>query len=300
MTTRGAAAQSFNLVRGQALSGRLSPTVVGRAETPAGHACAVLMLGTGSADIAVQGQQLQLAGPGLAWTPWHLGDRMTVAPGAEGAYLLIGATTLLNAIGHSAETAELSALSQRPFTLPLGERRDLRRRVAAGLDAILEEQSNAAAAARTIIEAHLRILLVRLWRAYDVAALAGGPRSPAEQIFNQFNGLVEIHYRERWTVQAYAATLGVSRDRLIDICKRIGGRTPKALISARVFLEARLLLEHTTNSIEQIAGGLGFASASHFSHFFAEMAEVPPSHYRAERARTRSAPRGDAALFAWP
>jgi AraC family transcriptional activator of pobA len=112
--------------------------------------------------------------------------------------------------------------------------------------------------------------------------------------------LVERHFRDRWTVARYAAALGVSRDRLGDICRRIRGRSPSDLIAARVAGEARLLLANSTNSVEQIAALLGFHGAANFNRFFRRATGEPPGRYRARQAR--GAPDGPAPRrpYEWP
>lgn len=300
MTVPRLTAEQSDLLRGNRFAGGLRPTVVGRAEALAGRSLAVLLLEDGAADLATEAQTIRLAGPVLTWLPWAEDGRMTIAPGAVGAYLVIGAATLRNAIGHLAESVELRALSDRRLSLSLAKRRDLLDQLRTSFAVILDEEAHAATAARTIIEAHLQILLVRVWRAYDVALGTDHPRSPAERIFNRFNGLVELHFRDRWPVLAYAAALNLSRDRLGDICRRVGGRSPKEIVSTRLAVEARLLLQQSTHSVEEIAGILGFASASHFSHFFVRMAGQPPGRYRQDQSARAPLGAQDAEIYSWP
>ena len=92
---------------------------------------------------------------------------------------------------------------------------------------------------------------------------------------------MERHFRDRWTVGDYARTLGVTRDRLGDMCRRVRGLGPKDIIDRRVMLEARLLLETSGRSVNEIAGTLGFASSAQFNRFFSHHADQPPGRYRA-------------------
>ena len=288
------------LIRGKAFSGGLWPVVLGRADSLPVRSRAALLLEEGAARLETADGGRDITGPALAWISWPEDARIVVAPGSVGSLMVVGVTTLLNAIGHTPEAAELRGFAERDMLLALADRPQLRRRLEAGIGAILDERAGAAAAARTIIESHLRIMLVRLWRAQDVAGHAGNPRSPAEQLFNRFSGLLEEHYRDHWTVQDYARVLGVSRDRLGDICRRIDGRSPKDLCAARLAMEARMLLERSTHSVEQIAGLLGFATSSQFSRFFSRAAGLPPGRFRAELPRRRREAEDAGALHAWP
>ena len=113
--------------------------------------------------------------------------------------------------------------------------------------------------------------------------------------------MIERNFRDRWTVQDYAAALGTSRDRLGDVCQRVRGIGAKDLIDRRVILEARLQLEQSSNSVEQIAGLLGFQSAAQFTTFFRRRMGRPPAAYRAHVQSGRSAgTEHDGNLFEWP
>jgi AraC family transcriptional activator of pobA len=103
-------------------------------------------------------------------------------------------------------------------------------------------------------------------------------------------------------VARYAAELGLSADRLHDLCVQQLGRSPRQLLHQRTVREACALLAGTEHPIERIAGALGFGSASHFSRLFKRWLGVSPQGWR-QQAR-REPGRGSAALPAsyadWP
>jgi AraC-like DNA-binding protein len=83
--------------------------------------------------------------------------------------------------------------------------------------------------------------------------------------------LIELHYRQNLSVEAFASLLGVTRPHLHDTCLRGTGRTPLALIHDRVISEAKLMLEQTELLVEQVAYGLGFREPAYFNRFFKRM-----------------------------
>lgn len=290
------------LIRAKPFESSLSSRIFGRAESIAGNSWAGILVEEGSVRIRTEDHETELHGPAVYWLPWSDRNRMTIAPGAVGAYVNLGSTTLYNAIGYKAESTELRTMSVQEFSLNLTQMPDLLRVAKECFSAISTEHQAQASASRTIIEAYLRILLIRLWRAYDVSGSAGRPRAPTQEIYNRFNNLVELHFRDRWSVSRYAQSLNISRDRLGDICRKEGGHAPKHIIDSRISIEACLILEHSTNSLEQVSGLLGFATAAHFSRFFSRMIGIPPGSFRSNKITQISDTTlpDESAAYEWP
>lgn len=91
-----------------------------------------------------------------------------------------------------------------------------------------------------------------------------------------FRQLIEKHYRDHWNSDAYCKMLGVTQRRLLNACKHVTGKFPKALIHERVMREAHASLIYSNKSISEIAYALGFESAAYFSHFYKRNAGVSP------------------------
>lgn len=87
------------------------------------------------------------------------------------------------------------------------------------------------------------------------------------------------------TVARYAQQLGISRDRLNDLCRRAHGRPSDRLIRDRLALEARIYLQSSSLTIDQIAAALGFSSAAQFCRVFSRAEGRPPGRYRADQTR---------------
>lgn len=290
---------ALTTVRAGVLDGALRPRVVGLAESMPGPAWFALLLESGRAVIA--DEDMPVIGPALAWRPWPRGARAKFAAGATGGYALLGATALANAVGYMPEARELREMADRAITAPLSGQPGPLRTLRFSFAGLSLEVGATGAAARVAVEAYLRLALVEVYRAGQSQLGASDGASPAHRSFTRFSELVEIHFRDRWSVADYASTLGMSRDRLGDICQRVRGLGPKEIIDRRVAVEARLLLRNSSNSIQQIAALLGFSSAPQFSRFFKRTTGLPPGHYRSEYATDANAGTRDPVLpYEWP
>ncbi len=74
----------------------------------------------------------------------------------------------------------------------------------------------------------------------------------------------------------FAERLSVHVNHLNRAVKEITGKSTTELISARVANEAKSLLQHTDNSVAEIAYSLGFEHASNFNIFFKKQTGLTP------------------------
>ncbi|MEQ9037568.1 MAG: AraC family transcriptional regulator [Silicimonas sp.] len=175
-------------------------------------------------------------------------------------------------------------MEDKVITAPLSDRRECLQTMRFAFNGLNRELRSDGMAARAVVEAYLRVILIEVYRAGQSQMAGGDKATSSNREFTKFIELVEAHFRERWTVNAYAGSLGMSRDRLGDICHRVRGLRPKDLIDRRVTVEARLQLENSSNSIQEIAALLGFSSSPQFTRFFVRTMGTPPGLYRKECA----------------
>lgn len=171
-------------------------------------------------------------------------------------------------------------MSAREFTLALDTKPDIAQTLSNCFTAILGELEKAQTGMETVIEAQIRIMLVSLWRAGVNEMIEDQRYNATNLTLERFRHLVEAHLRERWPVQRFAVELGVSPDRLHDICTRTLGKPPQRLIRDRLTFEAQALLQRSHQTLDQIADYLGFRSTSQFSVFFKNEVGVPPGAFR--------------------
>ncbi|WP_439122306.1 helix-turn-helix domain-containing protein [Marivita sp.] len=286
-------------VRAGALTGDLRSRIVGLAESLRGPSWCAILLEDGGAVLA--GEDARIEAPVLAWRPWQETSRLRFDAGAVGTYVLLSASALGNTIGHLPEARDLRDVADHKLTVPLSAGSETRFALRTAFGGIRRELEEDAVAAHVVVEAYLRVILIELLRA--APSYSGGPQgaSPSHRSFTRFSTLVERHFRDRWSVSLYAETLGLTRDRLGDMCRRVRGLGPKDIIDRRVMIEARLLLETSGRSVNEIATALGFGSAAQFSRYFVRHAGQPPGSYRVAFLKGLEAGVSDPARpFDWP
>ena len=244
----------------------------------------------------------RIEGPAIIWTPKDDTHRIRASAGSNGALMVVGGAVLSNALGHKPEAAAIRLMAARDFALELSSKPEMVRGLEACFSAILREIASAQTGMETIIEAHIRILLVSLWRGgiHETSHNVSYPE--ANLTLERFRHLLEVHLRERWPVNRFAAELGISTDKLHDICTRNLGIAPQRLVQERLAFEAQALLQRSYQSFAEIANYLGFKSTSQFSSFFkAETGLAPGSFRKALRDREGAAELIHSQTYAdWP
>ena len=128
-------------------------------------------------------------------------------------------------------------------------------------------------------------LLVLLLRDAPGTSGPGAAAPDGARLAAEFRDLVNRRFREHWSVARYAAVLSVSQSRLSRTIRRASGRSPAALINARLLLEAQRNLHYTEATAAQIALDLGFQDPAYFSRFFKRLTGVTPRRYRINSRR---------------
>lgn len=126
----------------------------------------------------------------------------------------------------------------------------------------------------------LRSLLIRIEREKRHSDRAVGAGHSRYFSFLQFRSLLEEHYRENWSVGAYAQRLNTTTKTLSTIVRSETGKTCSQMISDRTILEAKRRLCHTPALINAIGYDLGFEDPSYFVKFFRKQTGTTPSDFR--------------------
>lgn len=282
-------------LRAGSVPGALRSRVLGLAEALPGPAWLAVQVETGV--LRLPSEDAEVRGPALVWRPWPAGARAVFEPGAVGAYILIGPTAFAESAGGIPETREIREALSEPVTVAPAPAMAPTR---TAFSCVCDELGSGRAAAPAVVAAYLRVILVELFRHAGMATAEPGAGPPAHRGFARFAALVESRFRDRWTVNDYARGLGMSRDRLGDICRRARGLGPKEVIDRRLVAEAKLQLRTSSASVQEIAAMLGFASAPQFAHFFKRRVGLPPGAFRTAQSDPGGDAPGPARPYDWP
>jgi two-component system, response regulator YesN len=127
--------------------------------------------------------------------------------------------------------------------------------------------------------------IVRSYAPGPSGADAGGTKPPIRansQIIKTMRAIEERYADASLHVGTVAHDLGVSTEHLCRVIKRQTGLTFVMLLRRARVRAACRLLQTTTLSMKEIAGRVGFSSASRFDNDFKTVCGVSPSAYRAD------------------
>jgi len=239
-----------------------------------------ILLTTGTGAIETGDEIVALEAPCLAWVPWRPGRSLRIRAGGVGAYFSVSEEVLVDAIGSNPESVDLRLLVERRVVASMADEREMIGDAEHALDLIIRELHRPRSGSWNMVLAQVRSILVLLWRLSGIEEVAILSQGEPSRLLQRFRQLLEINFRERWPVGDYAAALQISHDRLHDICRRELDKTPRQLIQERVIYEAKLRLERSAMTVEQVAGSIGFRDVGHFSRFFKSKVGLPPASYR--------------------
>ncbi len=123
----------------------------------------------------------------------------------------------------------------------------------------------------------LLILCTRIYKTQNTI-LEGNKQNV--DIIREYNYLVEKHFKEKHSVNAYAELLNKSPKTLSNLFKKHGNMSPLQFIQNRIMLEARRLLNYTQLPVSSIGYELGFSDVQVFSRFFKTREGCSPQHFR--------------------
>jgi AraC-like DNA-binding protein len=139
-----------------------------------------------------------------------------------------------------------------------------------------------------IIQSYLHILLLQVQRSIN------NQQAPVSSkyiiLYKKLKHLVDLHFRENYSVSRYADMLYVTQHHLNLVTKQVTGKTAGEVIRARALLEAKRLLTFTDKTVSEIATELGFLDSSYFARLFRNETGVSPGSFKtdmSEKYRTK-------------
>ena len=104
--------------------------------------------------------------------------------------------------------------------------------------------------------------------------------SRKSEIAYRFENLIKQTEQKYQKLDFFADQLNISSTYLAECVKDTTKKTAKSILNDYVLLEAKNLLRNTTETIENIAFGLGFKDSSNFVNFYKKYSSITPSQER--------------------
>jgi AraC family transcriptional activator of pobA len=260
----------------------------------------LLVVETRRGTVTLRGTTTAFEAPALLWLPADLDADMQVEAGAQGFLVAVSEDFLTKTVAGSAEALHLRRTIDRLVLLTAAEVEEAFGAITHCCNTLVRELHVPGRGTATMMSSHVLLLCLHMWRsvisgesADETAQRGDGPR-----LVGNFLQLVELHYRDGWSVARYAAALSVTEDKLHAHCKREKGLSPRAVVHARLIQEACMRLRQLDLPVEQIGYGLGFRDSGYFNRFFRKHLEVSPGAYR-RRVRLEQM-RHAGSYAAWP
>ena len=134
-----------------------------------------------------------------------------------------------------------------------------------------------------IIRSFLTIILYEAKRLLAANTLKSTINSRTEEITYQFENLLKRTEFKKQKLSYYASQLNISTIYLSECVKKVTGKPAKKMVTEYLIFEAKSLLTHTSNTVDQIAFQLGFDDVSNFVNFFKKNVVKTPNQFRSQR-----------------
>lgn len=263
---------------------------------------AAILLPSGHAMLSVGDDSREINGPACVLVSVQPRHFLRLDAGTPAQVLFFSDLLLVDAIGKGAESVPLRYMAEQSLIVSSEPDAALFDDLAHAFGAIERELGREDGASWRFLTAQLGVILIQCWRLSGLEAAGRQSASTQGALLMRFRHMVELHFREHWRIGRYAEALGLSHDRLHDICVRILKRSPLDLVHDRLAHEACLQLVRSGLSIEQVAADLGFRNATHFTRFFRIRTGSTPARYRNQITRQHSDRREDTirSFADWP
>lgn len=238
----------------------------------------VVLVESGAGRVFCNDEEFSLSDGAIYFMPPGRAIDISMSAGTNCYLLGISPDLLVDAIGNKAESVLLRIFSERPAMLPrIAD--DLTAELASHCMGFIKELERADGGSWMALSAFARLVLIEIWRGKDVAE-PDKRLGEVHRILQSFRQMVEVNFRSQMTIPQYAFELGMTHSRLHAVCQRSLSRTPLQLLHQRRLHEAKLRLERSGDTVQEIANQLGFDDATNFSHFFKKNIGLPPGAYR--------------------
>lgn len=148
------------------------------------------------------------------------------------------------------------------------------------LQCITNELENKDKFSDLVIENSLKTMIINAIRRTSVKLNIADDEKDVNNDCIFIENYINVHYREKITLDDLANLTFMNKYYLSHIFKEHSGLAPIEYLLNKRIVEAEKLLATTNLSISQIAGIVGFGTASYFSQYFRKINKMSASEYR--------------------
>ncbi|UPQ90282.1 4-hydroxyphenylacetate catabolism regulatory protein HpaA [Vibrio sinaloensis] len=230
----------------------------------------------GTTHVVLDQGHYSLSGPTLFFTPPTVPHSFVTDDHAHGFVITASQPLVWRLLDIEIGRSDAAATAMQPFCARL----DNPSKVVSLFEQLLLEQQSQQLLGDVASHALLQLVLIEVMRHANTQPVSTPFRSADVTLFNQFNQMIEQHYKQHLTLPEYAEQLGVTTARLNDICRKISGLSSKRLVAERLMQEARRLLLLTPIPVSQVAYELGYQDPAYFARFFKKQIGQTASDFR--------------------
>lgn len=146
----------------------------------------------------------------------------------------------------------------------------------------IEEMNDELLDNEEMINALLDMILIHCHRLYPTTHEIEGMQK-GKLLVKRFKQLIDTHYHENLSVNAFSELLNVTPNHLTETVKNLTGTTSNELIKAKLMIEAKRLLLFTDDTITEISNQLNFKDQSYFTRVFKRHCKISPKEFRLQK-----------------
>lgn len=244
------------------------------------HLLQLLILRSGEARVRLDEKQQKLPGCWSIIVPAGVVHSFRFSPDTDGCVITI-ADSLLEDVYSEKAARHITPLLSQADCISFNGHQSVFAELWS-LVALLEREFSLSQDGRALMSEYLIkaiLLLLNRQKTRDTHTEADTKTDGAKA--QMLKELIEKHYKEHWSNEEYANTLGISISRLNRLCKAAFDQTIRHLVEDRLLLEAKRSLIYTARSVEEVGYDLGFKDPGYFSRFFKRSTGMPPGKFRA-------------------
>lgn len=140
------------------------------------------------------------------------------------------------------------------------------------------QELNRSDANENILKSYLMTFLLEMKQSNDFRTRINFTAS--ERITLEFKKLLNYYVTKHSSVRFYAEKLNITTNHLNKSVKSTLSKSASSLINQMLVLEAKVLMQKSHMSINEIATEIGFEDISYFGRFFKKQTGLTPTNYR--------------------